>query len=354
MKSCFYRYSPRPQVLLREDEESRGGLCFSLSFSSSPPAAGYKYLDSSWQDQLDLEHCSKALVGGHRVAAESLKCLGVLQLRIVGVWLCRSGVWQSCCVLVCFVVDLVRMYPGFFVQLKFIVAPQEKQTDILERPLAPVPVCSISVVLTAVCVVISDYSHHHLIPVLRSMTTGIFKQASSPAKHHSGWTLSDPYWKPLIWIVSRSTDQTNQPPNEERKSELRLTTVEHKSHVAPHTNGNYHQRAPLVVKKSDSFCCQSFFETFHLVCQAGAAWAGVQFQTELFNCLLLLTCLLNRLTIRIADNVVPLKPFISLCLAEKALIYFLHLSRILLRRSIPHQQGVTSCCQRKKKKIFWF
>lgn len=82
-----------------------GGSCFSSSFSSSPPAAGYKYLDSSWQDRLDLRRCSKPLVGGHHVAVESLKYLGVLQLRIVGVWLCRSGVWQSCCVRVCFVVD---------------------------------------------------------------------------------------------------------------------------------------------------------------------------------------------------------------------------------------------------------
>lgn len=56
----------------------------------------------------------------------------------------------------------------------------------MERPLAPVPVCSISIVLIAVCVVISDYSRHQLIPVLRSMTTGIFKQARSPTMHHSG------------------------------------------------------------------------------------------------------------------------------------------------------------------------
>lgn len=173
----------------------------------------------------------------------------------------------------------------FFVQLKFIVALQEKQSVLS----APVPVCSISVVLTAVCVLISHCSHHHLIPVLRSMTTGIFKQASSPAMHHSSspeallpseeltaafqlaslnqtccrnlttlsafpmflqflwqrlnkifsktsdiqgvflqpwevveslrfpvWTLAEPSWKPQIWIVSRSTDRTNQPPNERR------------------------------------------------------------------------------------------------------------------------------------------
>lgn len=35
--------------------------------------------------------------------------------------------------------------------------------------------------------VISDNSRHQLIPVLRSVTTGVFKQANSPTMQHSGF-----------------------------------------------------------------------------------------------------------------------------------------------------------------------